>query len=111
MTLLAEIEAAFEENSYRIRHFVENDAGFDYSILPYQGTDGCYEIELVVEKIAKPFWHPDDGSVRAYPAGDFRTPLAKDSPWELALDLTDKNRCLVFGPYIALGRSDYIAES
>ncbi|WP_420139414.1 methyltransferase domain-containing protein [Sphingomonas sp.] len=110
MSLLAEIEAAFEENSYRIRHLVENDAGFDYSIMPYQGTDGCYEIELVVEKIEKPFWHPDDGSVRAYPAGDFRTSLSKDNPWELTLDLTRKHECLVFGPYIGLGASDYVAE-
>ncbi|HMI20266.1 MAG TPA: class I SAM-dependent methyltransferase [Sphingomonas sp.] len=110
VSLLSEIEAAFEENSYRIRHLVENDAGFDYSIMPYQGTDGCYEIELVVEKIAKPFWHPDNGSVRAYPAGDFRTPLVKASPWEIELDLTQKNQCAVFGPYIGLDASNYIAE-
>jgi SAM-dependent methyltransferase len=109
-SLLGEIETAFEENSYRIRHLVENDAGFEYSIMPYQGTDGCYEIELVVEKIAKPFWHPDNGSVRAYPAGDFRTPLVKASPWEIELDLTQKNQCAVFGPYIGLDASNYIAE-
>ncbi|HWI86648.1 MAG TPA: class I SAM-dependent methyltransferase [Sphingomonas sp.] len=110
LTLLAEVEAAFQENSYRIRHLVENDAGFDYSIMPYQGTDGCYEIELVIEKITKPFWHPDDGSVRAYPAGDFRTSLARTGPWELRLDLSRKHECLIFGPYIGLGASDYIAE-
>jgi SAM-dependent methyltransferase len=109
-SLLGEIETAFEENSYRVRHLVENDAGFDYAIMPYQGTDGCYEIELVVEKLAKPFWHPDNGSVRAYPAGDFRTDLVKPSPWEIALDLTEKNRCLVFGPYIGLDASNYVAE-
>jgi SAM-dependent methyltransferase len=109
-SLLGEIETAFEENSYRVRHLVENDAGFDYSILPYQGTDGCYEIELVVEKLAKPFWHPDNGSVRAYPAGDFRTSLHKASPWELELDLREKNKCIVFGPYIGLDASNYVAE-
>ena len=109
-SLLREIEQALPENGYRIRHLVENDAGFDYGILPYQGTDGCYEIELVVEKIARPFWRPDDGSVRAYPAGDFRTPLAKTGPWELELDLTAKNQCRVFGPYIGLDASNYVAE-
>ena len=110
-SLLGEIEAAFAENSYRIRHLVENDLGFDYAIMPYQGTDGCYEIELVVEKIARPFWHADDGSVRAYPAGDFRTDvLAKTSPFELELDLTAPHRCLVFGPYIALDAGNYVAE-
>ena len=110
VSLLGEIEAAFEENSYRIRHLVENDAGFDYAILPYQGTDGCYEIELVVEKLAKPFWHADNGSVRAYPAGDFRTDMVKPSPFEIELDLTQKNRCLLFGPYIGLDASNYVAE-
>jgi len=109
-SLLGEIEAALEENSYRIRHLVENDARFDYSILPYQGTDGCYEIELVIEKLAKPFWHPDNGSVRAYPAGDFRTSLPKASPWELELDLTEKHKCIIFGPYIGLDASNYVAE-
>ena len=110
ISLLSEIDAAFAENSYRIRHLIENDADFTYSILPYQGTDGCYEIELVVEKIAKPFWHPDDGSVRAYPAGDFRTTLVKSGPWDIELDLTQKNQCLVYGPYIGLDASNYVAE-
>ncbi len=110
-SLLGEIEAAFAENSYRVRHLVENDAGFDYSIMPYQGTDGCYEIELVIEKIAKPFWHPDDHSVRAYPAGDFRTDvLTKTGPFDLELDLSAPHQCLVFGPYIALDASNYVAE-
>ena len=109
-SLLGEIETAFAENSYRIRHLVENDAGFDYAIMPYQGTDGCYEIELVIEKIAKPFWHADDGSVRAYPAGDFRTNLAKTGPFELELDLTEGHKCLVFGPYIGLDAANYVAE-
>jgi len=109
-SLLGEIETALEENSYRIRHLVENDAGFDYSIMPYQGTDGCYEIELVIEKIAKPFWHADDGSVRAYPAGDFRTDLPKASPFELELDLTTPHKCLLFGPYIGLNAGNYVAE-
>jgi len=109
-SLLGEIETALDENSYRIRHLVENDAGFDYSVMPYQGTDGCYEIELVIEKIAKPFWHADDGSVRAYPAGDFRTDLPKASPFELALDLTVPHKCLLFGPYIGLNAGNYVAE-
>jgi SAM-dependent methyltransferase len=109
-SLLGEIEAVFEENSYRIRHLVENDAGFDYSIMPYQGTDGCYEIELVVEKLAKPFWHADNGSVRAYPAGDFRTDLHKASAFELELDLGTPHKCIVFGPYVGLDAANYVAE-
>jgi len=110
-SLLGEIETAFSENSYRVRHLVENDKGFDYSIMPYQGTDGCYEIELVIEKIARPFWHADNGSVRAYPAGDFRTDvLTRTGPFELELDLTIPHRCLLFGPYIGLDAGNYVAE-
>jgi len=108
--LLGEVDAAFPENSYRIRHLVENDKGFDYNIMPYQGTDGCYEIELVLEKIARPFWHADDGRVRAYPAGDFRTDLPKADPFTIELDLTTPNKCLTFGPYISLNAGNYVAE-
>lgn len=109
-SLLGEIEAALPENGYRIRHLIENDKGFDYGIMPYQGTDGCYEIELVVEKIAMPFWHPDDGRVRAYPAGDFRSDLPKADPFTLELDLTTPHKCLAFGPYIALNAGNYVAD-
>ena len=109
-SLLGEIEAALPENGYRIRHLVENDKGFDYGIMPYQGTDGCYEIELVIEKIARPFWHADDGSVRAYPAGDFRSELPRADPFTLELDLTTPHKCLAFGPYIALNAGNYVAE-
>jgi len=109
-SLLGEIEAALPENGYRIRHLVENDKGFDYGVMPYQGTDGCYEIELVVEKIARPFWHADDGSVRAYPAGDFRSDLPKADPFTIELDLTRPHQCLAFGPYIALNAGNYVAE-
>lgn len=109
-SLLGEVEAALPENGYRIRHLVENDAGFDYRIMPYQGTDGCYEIELVLEKIAMPFWHADDGRVRAYPAGDFRSDLPKADPFTIELDLTTPHKCLVFGPYIGLNAGNYVAE-
>jgi SAM-dependent methyltransferase len=54
--LAAEFEEALEVNSFRIRHLYENDQGYDYRIGPEQHADGCYEIEIVVEKIAKPKW-------------------------------------------------------
>ncbi|WP_026359813.1 class I SAM-dependent methyltransferase [Sphingomonas sp. PR090111-T3T-6A] len=108
--LLAEIEEAFEENSYRVRHLVENDKDFDYWPAPSEGSSGCYEIELVIEKIRPPYWHPDDGSVRAYPVHEFRTSLDRATPWSVDLDLSDKNRCLFWGPYVGLRPSDYVAE-
>jgi hypothetical protein len=53
-SLLQEIEQALEPNSYRVRHLVDNDFGFDYSIHPSRPAVGCYEIELVLEKIHPP---------------------------------------------------------
>jgi len=54
--LVAEFEKALEPNSFRIRHLHENDHGYDYSIGPDQHAIGCYEIEIVAQKIAKPAW-------------------------------------------------------
>jgi hypothetical protein len=56
-SLLAEFEQALPPNSYRVRHLAENDEGYDYSIPPNQHPIGCYEIELVVEKIRPPSWN------------------------------------------------------
>ena len=54
---MADVEAALEPNSYRVRHLIDNDLGYDYTIPPHQHPGGSYEIELVVEKIAPPSWH------------------------------------------------------
>lgn len=54
--LLALIEEALPPNLYRVRHLADNDLFYDYSL----GTDthpvGCYEVELVLEKIQAPAW-------------------------------------------------------
>jgi predicted SAM-dependent methyltransferase len=55
-SLLLEIQESLNENSYRIRYLEENDAGYDYRIGPEAHAVGCYEIVLVLEKIAKPEW-------------------------------------------------------
>ena len=54
--LLCEFEEALSPNSYRVRHLADNDREFKYDIGPEAHSDGCYEIELVVEKIAPPDW-------------------------------------------------------
>lgn len=54
--LLAEIEAALPVGGYRIRSFKDVDEGFDYAIPPGQHAAGCYEIELVLQKIALPYY-------------------------------------------------------
>lgn len=57
-SLLCTVEDALPANSFRIRHCKENDAGFDYALGPDVHAQGCYEIELVLEKIAQPHWMP-----------------------------------------------------
>lgn len=59
-SLLAEFERSLPSNSYRVRHLAENDSGYDYGLAADQHPVGCYEIELVVQKIAPPAWRLDD---------------------------------------------------
>jgi SAM-dependent methyltransferase len=55
-SLLLAVEEALAVNSFRVRHLRENDRGFNYAIGPTIHSDGAYEIELVIEKIAQPAW-------------------------------------------------------
>jgi SAM-dependent methyltransferase len=54
--LLERVEDALPWNSYRVRWLRDNDDGYDYSIPPERHGKGCYEIELVLEKINPPCW-------------------------------------------------------
>jgi SAM-dependent methyltransferase len=54
--LLREFEGSLPPNGYRVRHLVDNDLGYLYDIGAEQHAAGCYEIELVVEKIKAPAW-------------------------------------------------------
>lgn len=54
--LLAVFEEALPPNLYRVRHLQDNDLFYDYSISPETHPVGCYEIELVLEKIQLPDW-------------------------------------------------------
>jgi SAM-dependent methyltransferase len=62
-SLLAEVESALRPNTYRVRHLIDNDAGFDYSIAPDRHSAGCYEVELVLEKIEAPSWTLDTAPI------------------------------------------------
>jgi len=59
-SLLAEFETALVPNSFRVRHLAENDAEYSYDYPTERHPDGCYEIELVIEKIPLPAWSLDD---------------------------------------------------
>lgn len=50
--LLSDIESALDVNTYRVRSLRDNDDGFDYSVARLIHAKGCYEIEIVVEKLA-----------------------------------------------------------
>ena len=58
-SLMMDIEVSLAPNSYRLRHLADNDLHFNYSIPPGKHSDGCYEIELVVEKMLVPDWSLD----------------------------------------------------
>jgi hypothetical protein len=50
--LIADIENALDVNTYRIRSLRDNDTGYDYSISQAEHAKGCYEIEIVIERLA-----------------------------------------------------------
>jgi len=54
--LQCEFEESLIPNSYRVRHLADNDREFNYGLDPGVHSSGCYEIELVVEKITPPGW-------------------------------------------------------
>lgn len=54
--LLTEIENALLPNTYRIRELRDVDDEFDYEVNVNQHSRGCYEIEVVVEKITGNDW-------------------------------------------------------
>jgi SAM-dependent methyltransferase len=55
-TLMRDVEDALAPNSYRVRHLADNDFGYVYDLGLDQHPAGCYEIELVIEKIMPPPW-------------------------------------------------------
>ncbi len=55
-SLMTAVEGALDVNSFRLRHLKDNDIGFDYALGPDIHSQGCYEIELVIEKIKRPDW-------------------------------------------------------
>jgi SAM-dependent methyltransferase len=53
-SLMAEIEAALPLGQWRLRSLRDVDEGFNYALPPEAHPKGCYEIELVVERIRPP---------------------------------------------------------
>jgi len=55
--LLNIVEQALPMNEWRLRHLVDNDKDFDYSLPADRHSVGCYEIELVIQKIQRPLYN------------------------------------------------------
>ena len=55
-SLLYEIETSLIPNTYRIRHLIDDDEGYNYEIGPDKHCGGCCQIELVIQKLKKPNW-------------------------------------------------------
>jgi SAM-dependent methyltransferase len=55
-TLIADIDNSLPINAWRLRHLIDNDRGYDYSIPPEKHAGGCYELECVIQKISPPAW-------------------------------------------------------
>ena len=53
-TLLMDIQDAIPLGEWRLRHMIDNDLNFDYTLPNTTHSEGCYEIECVIEKIADP---------------------------------------------------------
>jgi SAM-dependent methyltransferase len=61
-SLLKEIGDTFPPNTYRVRSLADNDKNFDYTFTGKEPAPPCYEIEVVLEKIRRPYWNLDDGA-------------------------------------------------
>jgi SAM-dependent methyltransferase len=55
-SLMGEIERSLAPNTYRLCHLTDNDQDYDYTIGPDRHARGCYEIELVIQKLLAPGW-------------------------------------------------------
>ena len=86
-SLLAELEESLPVAGFRVRSLREIDTGFDYSLAPDQHAKGCYDIELVVQKLSIPKWA---SVLTLSPAGQ----LAIETYVDLILDLARREPAL-----------------
>lgn len=78
-SLLREVEEAVNPIRFRVRHLEDNDRDFDYSIPPEKHAGGCYEIILVLEKIA-PVYYTEELFAPLPPIPTMPELMAMDDP-------------------------------
>jgi SAM-dependent methyltransferase len=81
-SLMAEVETSLAPNTYRLRRLVDNDLDYDYAIPPERHAGGCYEIELVLERLAVPTWQLEDPPAPPLQVAD--SPMPKTPAWRRA---------------------------
>lgn len=108
-SLLAEVESALPPNSFRVRHLCDNDQGYDYGIGPLDPATGCFEIELVLEKIVQPHWDNEDGQSRIYRVDEFFSNPVRTGGW-IETDFSQAPAFWVWGPYAKLRSGRYRVE-
>jgi SAM-dependent methyltransferase len=52
--LIGDIDVSLQPNTWRLRHCVDNDFQYDYSIPRDQHPGGRYEIECIIQKLVNP---------------------------------------------------------
>lgn len=109
-SLLLEVAEAYPPNTYRVRSLRDNDKNFDYSLSGRETGPPCFEIELVIEKIQKPFWNLEDNSVSPYSAPEFSTRGGRRNPWSIDLDFSQPGEWIIDGPNVPLQFADYEVE-
>lgn len=87
--LMAEVEAALAPNSYRVRHLIDDDEEYDYSIPPERHAGGGYQVELVLQKIRRPEWALEKSSSAAVAEEPQARPGLEKPPAALANYLRD----------------------
>ena len=101
-SLLAEIEEALPLASFRVRHVADNDDKYNYALPAHEAPRGCFEIELVIERIAPPGWTqalafaPEqqalvdrmDALVYQAVAAALRLPAAAGASWQQLIHVT-----------------------
>jgi SAM-dependent methyltransferase len=55
-SLMDEFEKSLRPNTYRVRHLIDNDHNYAYGLPVHRHPEGCYEIELVIQKVNGPAW-------------------------------------------------------
>jgi SAM-dependent methyltransferase len=107
--LLADIEEAFPPNTFRVRHLCDNDKGFDYGAMPQDIVGGCYEIELVLEKMPPLDWLPDNGNAQHWAPDRFNAAQGHATSGRKTVDFTAGHAagCWLYGPYVELSKGHY----